>query len=239
MSLLQQLERESPSLKPMLVFTGLWCMADKAGRFEWDPDILHLDIVPFIPFDMSKTLELLRAKGFIAKYTVAGRDYGVILSFSKHQRITGKEHDAPPRYPEPPPQEPPLFPKEETSEEHPGNVGETPGNPGKGKGKGKGKDLRVGPADPLSDAEIQKKFSDFWKFYPQAGRHAKAESLKKFSAIVRKGREEELISATNGYVNFLDEKKNDENFDQRPMYAKTFLNGRWEEFIGYKRKVKL
>ena len=241
--LLQQLERENPNLKPMLVFTGLWCMADKAGRFEWDPDILHLDILPFIPFDMDETLGLLRKSGLVAKYSVAGKDYGVIPTFPKHQRITGKEHDAPARYPDPSPDNPPLFPPDDKDGETPGkppsNDGEAPGIPGKGKGKGKGKGLRVGRSDPLSESEIDSKFDEFWKAYPQSGRHAKQESRRRFGAVVKRGEIEQLVEGFHGYLDFLKYQKDDQGFNQRPMYAKTFLNERWREFIGYKYKAKL
>ena len=98
---LQDLEVENPGKYPMLVFSGLWTISDKAGRFEWRPRQMKLDILPFIPFDMEETLNILMDAGFINKYEVDGKYYGIIPSFGTHQRIEGKESQAPARYPEP------------------------------------------------------------------------------------------------------------------------------------------
>lgn len=99
---LQDLEMQHPGQYPMFVFEGLWLLCDKEGRFEWKPRQIKLDILPFLPFDMGDTLYILEEAGFITKYTTDGKDYGFIKSFSTHQRIQGKELQAPARYPTPP-----------------------------------------------------------------------------------------------------------------------------------------
>lgn len=99
---LQDLEAENVGKYPMLVFGGLWGHCDKAGRFEYRPRTLKLDILPFLPFDMAETLELLCDAGFIERYEVDGKEYGLIASFQDHQRIGGKEATEPEKYPEPP-----------------------------------------------------------------------------------------------------------------------------------------
>lgn len=88
-------------------------------------------------------------------------------------------------------------------------------------------------------SEPEKKFQEFWEAYPREGRHAKEESKKKFVAIYKQGKLSELIKGFHGYLDFLKAKKVNENFNQRPMYAKTFLNGRWEEFVGFKYEPRL
>jgi hypothetical protein len=98
---LQKLEVAHVELRPMLVFQGLWMAADNAGRFEWTPEHLKLDILPFVPFEISETLELLRSKGFIQKYEVGGKFYGLVTTFSEHQRLSGKEAKMPAKYPSP------------------------------------------------------------------------------------------------------------------------------------------
>lgn len=127
---LQDLEAANPGKYPMLVFAGLWGHCDKAGRFEWRPRMLKLDILPFLNFDMTDTLDLLVASGFIRRYSAGGGEYGVIPSFGEHQRINGKESQEPEKYPEPP----------ETSGEAPaqrprstGEAIETTGREGKGR----------------------------------------------------------------------------------------------------------
>ena len=98
---LQDLEASNPGKYPMLVFAGLWTACDRFGRFEWKPRTLKLDILPFLPFDMVDTLELLERAGQVTRYTVGGKEYGLIKSFGEHQRITGKEATAPAMYPAP------------------------------------------------------------------------------------------------------------------------------------------
>lgn len=104
---LQDAEIANPGAYVMLVFAGLWGHCDSKGRFEWRPRQLKLDILPFLDFQMAKTLEILRDIGMVKHYTISGKEYGEIASFEKHQRITGKEATE--------------------GEKHPGNNGETLG----------------------------------------------------------------------------------------------------------------
>ena len=100
--LLQDLERDYPTLKPMLVFIGLFGHCDKSGRFPWKPRTLKLDILPFLEFDMQEALQLLEAHSLIKPYQVDGESYGYIPTFEDHQRINGKEAQEPHKYPAPP-----------------------------------------------------------------------------------------------------------------------------------------
>lgn len=99
--LLQDLELTYPGKYPMLVFEGLWGHCDKAGRFEWRPRTLKLDILPFLPFDMTETLSILEKAGMVKRYTVDGCEYGEIPTFTEHQRIGGKEAQEPEKHPAP------------------------------------------------------------------------------------------------------------------------------------------
>jgi len=140
---LQDLEAENLGACVMLVFAGLWGHCDKAGRFEWKPRTLKLDILPFIEFDMGKTLSLLCVGGFIRKYEIDGKQYGEIRSFEKHQRINGKESQEPEKHP---------APREETQQEESGSNGEAtgkhlPGQEGKGR-EGKRKGMEIAPTSP-------------------------------------------------------------------------------------------
>lgn len=99
---LQDLEAENPGQHVMLVFAGLWGHCDKMGRFEWRARMLKLDILPFLDFNMAKTLELLERANFIRKYIGEdGREYGEVMSFMKHQRISGKESQDEGKFPDP------------------------------------------------------------------------------------------------------------------------------------------
>jgi len=86
----------------------------------------------------------------------------------------------------------------------------------------------------ISEEEIDKKFDEFWTAYPREGRLAKKESRIKFGALVKRGELAEFIKGFHGYLDFLKHQKLKNNFAQTPMYAKTFLNGRWSEFVGFK-----
>jgi hypothetical protein len=75
----------------MLAFAGIWTQCDRAGRFRWDPKQLKLDVLPFMEFDMTATMELLRERRYIVSYEVEGRKYGYVPSWLDHQHINVKE----------------------------------------------------------------------------------------------------------------------------------------------------
>ena len=161
---LQDLELAHPQQYTMMVFAALWGHCDKLGRFRWQPRTLKLDILPFLPFDIGITLELLATHGFIRRYEVDGVSYGEIPSFLQHQRITGKEADEQEKFPPPPTGyttentceavETQRENNGETVETQRGNNGETvetqqgnnretvetTGREGKGRGRGRGKE---------------------------------------------------------------------------------------------------
>jgi hypothetical protein len=100
--LLQHLEVAHPDARPMLVFCGLFGHCDKQGVFQWRPNHLKLDIMPFVPFEIAKTLEILEKHDLIVGFKVSGEHYGWIPTFNVHQRIGGNESQSPARFPCPP-----------------------------------------------------------------------------------------------------------------------------------------
>ncbi len=82
-----------------LAYAGLWCHADREGRFEWKPRVLQLGILPFDDVDFEGILNALVAAQFVVKYEVSGRVYGVIPTFLRHQHPHPKE--APSKCPSP------------------------------------------------------------------------------------------------------------------------------------------
>lgn len=99
---LQDLERANPGAYVMLVFEGLWTQCDRAGRFEWRPRLLKLDILPFLDFDMATTLGILESAGYLVRYVVDGKEYGQVPTFETHQRFSGKEASEQGKHPAPP-----------------------------------------------------------------------------------------------------------------------------------------
>lgn len=189
---LQDIEAENPGAYCMLVFAGLWGHCDKAGRFEWRPRTLKLDILPFLSFDMAETLAILERAGQVRRYQVDGKEYGEIASFCVHQRISGKEAQEPEKHPEPIKED--IGKKRGSNGEAP----ETAGREGKGRGKGKGREREeegnglVTPAvavdpppesatwesyatayreryrvDPVSNAKVRSQISQFCRRIPR------------------------------------------------------------------------
>ena len=87
------LERET-GLPIRLAFIGLWCAADRDGRFKWDARRLGVQILPYDAVDFESIMEALASHGFIEKYEVDGRTYGWVPSFSRHQVINNREPDS-------------------------------------------------------------------------------------------------------------------------------------------------
>jgi hypothetical protein len=75
---LHELEAIQPGKYPRFVYQGLWCHCDKNGVFLWKPKTLKLNILPFLPFDMAETLGILTEAGYIKRYIVEKKEYGMI-----------------------------------------------------------------------------------------------------------------------------------------------------------------
>ena len=82
------------ALPVRLAFIGLWCAADRDGRFKWDPRRLGVQILPYDNVDFDAIMEALNRAGFIDKYEVEGRTFGCVPSFSRHQVINNREQDS-------------------------------------------------------------------------------------------------------------------------------------------------
>ncbi len=72
-------------------FTGLWCYADREGRFEWRPRPLKAAVLPYWDGDVAAVLDALERGGFIRRYVIDGVTYGYIPGFLKHQAVGARE----------------------------------------------------------------------------------------------------------------------------------------------------
>ena len=77
-----------------LSFIGLFTVADREGRFAWNPRELKSDVLPYDEVDFSRVLDALATRGWIRKYTVGGRLFGVIVTFKDHQVVNNREADS-------------------------------------------------------------------------------------------------------------------------------------------------
>lgn len=68
-----------------VAYAGLWCIADREGRFKWKPGTLKLAILPYDPVDFEDVLMALVATGNVESYIVDGKRYGWIPTFLDHQ----------------------------------------------------------------------------------------------------------------------------------------------------------
>ena len=83
-----------------LAYIGLWCAADREGRFRWEPRRLKALIFPYDKIDFSRVLDALVTRRFIVKYGKEDSFFGAIPSWHNHQVINNRERDS--QLPEPP-----------------------------------------------------------------------------------------------------------------------------------------
>ena len=72
-----------------LLFAGLWCWSDKAGRMEDRPRRIGADIFPYAAIpeaEVDAMLSSLAASGFLTRYTVAGSRYLQVVHWDRHQK---------------------------------------------------------------------------------------------------------------------------------------------------------
>lgn len=78
-----------------LLFAGLWCFADKEGRFLWKPSQIRVEIFPDQPdVDVVTLLGELSLHSVVTKYAVEEQTYGWLPHFKDHQRPHPHEADS-------------------------------------------------------------------------------------------------------------------------------------------------
>jgi hypothetical protein len=74
-----------------LMFIGLWCIADREGRFEDRPKKIKMELFPCDDFSIEDSLALLARDGFLIRYEAEGKRYAQVVNFTKHQMPHHKE----------------------------------------------------------------------------------------------------------------------------------------------------
>lgn len=77
-----------------ILFSGLWCLADREGRLSDRPMRIKAEILPFDDCDINLFLEGLSENGFIRRYEKGGERYIQIVNFKKHQHPNIKEAES-------------------------------------------------------------------------------------------------------------------------------------------------
>lgn len=88
------------SYQARLLFIGLWCFADREGKFLWRIKKMKALIFPYDNVDIEKFLSELVEKNQIVKYDVDEKGYGYIPTFKNHQHP--HPHEAKSVIPDPP-----------------------------------------------------------------------------------------------------------------------------------------
>lgn len=77
-----------------LLFAGLWCLADRAGRLEDRPKRIRAEVLPYDDGSVDEMLEELHKAGFILRYQVGAQRFIQVLNFSKHQNPHHREAES-------------------------------------------------------------------------------------------------------------------------------------------------
>ena len=89
------IDEDIAELPPLtrILFQGLWCSADKAGRLEDRPKKLKVQLMPYDNIDIEKALQILAKqkttspqRSFIIRYEINGEKYIQIINWDKHQK---------------------------------------------------------------------------------------------------------------------------------------------------------
>lgn len=94
-------------LMEVVLFEGLWTLADRFGRLENRPLRIKAQIFPYRNYtaqEITGAIQNLSSNGFLTLYTVNGQDYIEVCNFEKHQNPhkneKGGEIPPPPQPPE-------------------------------------------------------------------------------------------------------------------------------------------
>jgi hypothetical protein len=190
-----------------LLYIGLWCEADREGRFEWKPKTLKLRYLPGDPCDIDMLANELVDVGMLAIYEVDGVLYAEIPGFKKHQVINNRES-------------PSLIPARV------GHASARVKAEGRKEGK-EGREERVGEAPPSPPPGEPVGFTEFWEAWPSSDRkEAKGKCLEvwkkqKFETVA-----EQVIQHVTSLKTSLKWTKNGGEFIPAPL---VYLNQRrWE-----------
>lgn len=84
------------SLSPLarLLYIALWTEADREGRLTWRPGNFKLRFLPGDSCDIGELCSELVESGLVIPYTVDGKTYAEIPTFTRHQVINNRERNS-------------------------------------------------------------------------------------------------------------------------------------------------
>jgi hypothetical protein len=78
-----------------ILFIGLWCLADREGYVENDPDFIKIQILPYAKSSIKNNLQELVASKLVMTCNYNGKNLLYITNFLKHQPIHPHEAKSP------------------------------------------------------------------------------------------------------------------------------------------------
>lgn len=75
----------------MILFAGLWTLADREGRLEDRPRMIKAEVFPYTNTNVEKLLCALHEHHFIIRYEMNGERYIQVRTWKKHQNPNIKE----------------------------------------------------------------------------------------------------------------------------------------------------
>lgn len=77
-----------------LLFIGLWCLADRAGRLEDRPKRIKIELLPCDDCDVDALLQALHDRGLIQRYAAGEHRLIQVVNFAKHQSPHHQERES-------------------------------------------------------------------------------------------------------------------------------------------------
>lgn len=191
------LEHET-GLPIRVAFAGLWCQADREGRFKWRPRSLKSQILPFDDVDFSRVLHALATRGLVRCYAWRESLFGVVDGFHRHQVVNNREKES-------------ELPSEDDDESvsldverstgRVGHASPTRGQSGKAEGerKGKGKEGKGKGTRRVDDAS-DLLFNQFWEVFPKGRKRSRLDALPAWKKAISKASPETIIAAATEYA---------------------------------------
>lgn len=237
-----------------VAFAGLWTVADREGRFKWQPRVIKTDVLPYDDVDFEAVLVALCEIGKVQRYRVAGKEYGLVSGFKEHQTVNMKEaasvlpppsegEKAPNSHAEGAPTDELLCDHMPARESMCGHSMEGKGREGKERVLSAGADQSLF-ATPQSVKQPQPRkagtrkqypadFEEFWAGYPTDANMSKAEAMAPWSKMGPDERRQ-AIAALPEFQAYCSENRN----WYRPVHAVKFLKARrFEQFAEHQQQV--
>ena len=218
--------------KSRLLYILMYTHCDKEGRLSADVDEIKYKIVPRLRYSLDKIKEILQELHdirLIVLYEVKGKPYMEFIDFEKNQIGLRKDREGKTKIP--------AYPDQLRT-----NSGLTPPER---KGKERKRKETKGKEDKNTSLknEFEKEFEDFWEVYPR--KMGKQDAKSAFFSLLKQMKLSEIISAVNGYNDYLKEKRISKGikFEEQWEFIKypaSFLRkDRWKDYVGFVYKPRL